>query len=80
VASLNALSRANARLSFSMDPVTLARSRACCVARPLRSSEKPKPSRRLDRDGERVITKVVAGTRNTRFLRLVEQAIPQLAA
>jgi hypothetical protein len=38
------------------------------------------PSRRLNRDDERVITKVVAGTRNTRFLRLVEQAIPQLTA
>jgi len=44
--------RANARLPFSMDPIILVRSRTCSVALPLRSSEKPKPSRRLDRDGE----------------------------
>jgi hypothetical protein len=52
-----------------MDPVTLARSGTCSVARPLRSSKKPKPSRWLDRDGERVITKVVAGTRSVLNLR-----------
>jgi hypothetical protein len=44
-----------------MDPVILARSGTCSVARPLRSSKKPKPSRWLDRDGERVIRKWLRG-------------------
>jgi hypothetical protein len=42
---------------------------------PPRSPEKPNPSRRLDRDGERVIMKVVAGTRNHRYRHSLMVAI-----
>jgi hypothetical protein len=51
------------------------------TSRPLRVPKKNlSPSQPLDRDGERVIMKVVAGARNTRFLRSVEREIPKLAA
>jgi hypothetical protein len=52
-----------------------ARNRTCAGARALISQN---PSRRLDRDGERIITKVVAGTRNKHPHRLPPLIISDL--